>query len=149
MPALLQLCQTTAEVDDDTLQSQRIHLCQILQQRFPTTFDGSVMETKDEDLSTMQVDNHDSDEPVVVPHEQVQASLERSSNPTPSKPVPPQYYPKSLQDKYPILFAAKMDHEDILMTCARALDAATDVSLVREASEYLVEEVEPDTSGLG
>lgn len=30
------------------------------------------------------------------------------------------------------------------MTCSRALDAATDVSLVREAGTFLVEEVEPD-----
>ena len=41
-----------------------------------------------------------------------------------------------------------MQHEDILMTCARALDEKVDVSLVREAGTFLVEEVEPDTSDL-
>ena len=42
---------------------------------------------------------------------------------------------------YPLLVASIMPQEDILMTCARALDDARDVSLVREAAAYL-EEVE-------
>jgi A1 cistron-splicing factor AAR2 len=47
--------------------------------------------------------------------------------------------------RYPILFAAVQPHEDVLMTCARALEAAADVSLVREAAAYL-EQVEDQQS---
>jgi A1 cistron-splicing factor AAR2 len=51
---------------------------------------------------------------------------------------------KLLSKHYPLLLAA-MDSscgkEDIMMTCARALHDAVDVSLVREAAEYL-EDVE-------
>jgi hypothetical protein len=48
------------------------------------------------------------------------------------------------RSRYPILFAAVQPHEDVLMTCARALEAAADVSLVREAAAYL-EQVEGGT----
>jgi hypothetical protein len=46
-----------------------------------------------------------------------------------------------IRQRYPILAAAVLETEDILMTCARALDEAKDVSLVREAAAYL-EQVE-------
>ena len=53
-------------------------------------------------------------------------------------------YELNIRKRYPLLFAA-MDstsfREDVLMTCARALDVANDASLVREAAAYL-EEVE-------
>jgi AAR2 protein len=47
----------------------------------------------------------------------------------------------AIRQRYPILAAAVLDTEDIVMTCARALDEAKDVSLVREAAAYL-EQVE-------
>jgi AAR2 protein len=47
----------------------------------------------------------------------------------------------AIRQRYPILAAAVLETEDIVMTCARALDEAKDVSLVREAAAYL-EQVE-------
>jgi A1 cistron-splicing factor AAR2 len=43
------------------------------------------------------------------------------------------------------LFAAKAGnpHEDIFMTCARILESASDVSLVREAAAYLEQMEKP------
>ena len=49
--------------------------------------------------------------------------------------------PNDIRVRYPILSAAIMPTEDIVMTCARALDEQNDVSLVREAAAYL-EEIE-------
>ena len=82
----------------------------------------------------------DSDGPVVVDMKDVQASLARSSQspfPNPSRTS----LPCRVVEKYPLLVAAIQPHEDILMTCARALDEKQDVSLVREAAAYL-EEIE-------
>ena len=79
-------------------------------------------------------DHDDEDAPVVVSAEDVQASLARSY-PT------PQPIPSEIQTAYPLLVAAILPHEDILMACARILDDKRDVSLVREAAAYL-EQVE-------
>jgi len=91
-------------------------------------------------------DDDDEDAPLVVDADEVEASMVRSSemaklrrNTVDSEPQ----YDRNLREQYPLLFAA-MDAtstEDVLMTCARALDEANDVSLVREAAAYL-EEVE-------
>jgi A1 cistron-splicing factor AAR2 len=78
-----------------------------------------------------------------VASEEVQASLARSQGARLSTGIAfePVFMTTELQEAYPLLLAAVMPHEDILMTCARALDEATDVSLVREAAAYL-EQVE-------
>jgi len=91
-------------------------------------------------------DDDDEDAPVVVSSEEIEASVTRSSYPSDNSKssMVPEKYPPSMRRKYPMLFAAKMEHEDIMMTCARALDEASDVSLVREAGTFLVEEVEPE-----
>lgn len=81
--------------------------------------------------------NEEDDDPVVVSYEEVEASLQRSAKVVPSTST----YPKEHRSKYPLLFASMLAHEDILMTCARALDEKVDVSVVREAAAYL-EEVE-------
>jgi A1 cistron-splicing factor AAR2 len=83
-------------------------------------------------------DDDDEDAPVIVGTEEIQASLARSSNFTTSSRPP---LLLEIQKAYPLLFAAMMPQEDILMTCARALDEKSDVSLVREAAAYL-EQVE-------
>jgi hypothetical protein len=82
-------------------------------------------------------DDDDDDGPVVVASEDIQASKERSSGVS----NPRCDIPFEVQRDYPVLSAAVQDHEDIMMTCARALDEKKDVSLVREAAAYL-EEIE-------
>jgi AAR2 protein len=86
------------------------------------------------DFMTSDEDESDEDGPVVVSCEEVEASQSRT---TANQSVPSVHYPKEVRQRYPVLFAAMMPHEDILMTCARALDVASDVSLVREAADYL------------
>lgn len=88
-------------------------------------------------------DKPEDDGPVIVPTEEVEASMSRSS----LENLQTQKYSTG-QDKnhehrlsYPLLFAAMAPHEDIVMTCARILDAGNDVSLVREAAAFL-EDVE-------
>jgi hypothetical protein len=80
-------------------------------------------------------EDDDEDGPVMVAEEDIQASLERSSGAS----NPRNDIPFEVQSRYPLLLAAIQDHEDILMTCARALDEKKDVSLVREAAAYLEE----------
>lgn len=79
-------------------------------------------------------DNGDDDAPVVLTQDELSAAETRNAQ-----------YPSRDSDshlsRFPIQFAAMQPHEDVLMTCARALDQAQDVSLVREAAVYL-EEVE-------
>lgn len=99
-------------------------------------------------------DNDDEDGPVIIPFDEIQASMDRSSlSPPPPSPMDTtttsqrdtvQSERKAHGDKYPLLFAAMTiveEHEDVLMACARILDERLDVSLVREAAAYL-EEVE-------
>uniref|UniRef100_A0A7S4EKX1 Uncharacterized protein n=1 Tax=Pseudo-nitzschia australis TaxID=44445 RepID=A0A7S4EKX1_9STRA len=90
----------------------------------------------------------DEDGPVMVSSEEIEASLARSdcyaSNSLPAVAAAAATYAPSettaqLRKEYPLLAAAVMPHEDVLMTCARALDEQNDVSLVREAAAYLNE----------
>jgi len=78
----------------------------------------------------------DEDGPVIVDYDQIQASLARTSQ-TPKRQAVNQMHCK----EYPLLYAAMAPQEDEVMACARILDEAKDVSLVREAAAYL-EEVE-------
>ena len=86
-------------------------------------------------------EDSDSDAPVIVGVEEIQASMARSL----AVPAVDTDYAGSIsaevRTKFPLLVAAVQPHEDILMTCARALDSKLDVSLVREAAAYL-EQVE-------
>ena len=84
-------------------------------------------------------EDDDEDAPVVVSAEEVEASLARSSAAATSGTSPT--LSSEIQRAYPLLTAAILPHEDVLMTCARILDEKRDVSLVREAAAYL-EEVE-------
>ena len=97
------------------------------------------------DIELPIYDGDDDDGPVIVSEEDVEASLARSaatSRPMQaSSPMQMSKEDKSNRKKYPLIYAAMAPQEDIVMTCARVLDDATDVSLVREAAAYL-EEVE-------
>jgi hypothetical protein len=99
--------------------------------RFPTFFSDQLL---DPDCN-MEVEgvlfDDDDDGPIVVAEEEFSATMARSS------PLEALATPKDIQERYPLLVAAIQTHEDILMTCARALDEASDVSLVREAASYL------------
>jgi A1 cistron-splicing factor AAR2 len=102
-----------------------------------------INEQMDDDVK-MSDGESDSDNsgPVVVPSDEVQASFDRLSQQRGQHaPSNPTEYSKEEREAHPLLFAARMEHEDILMACARILDEANDVSLVREAAAYL-EEVE-------
>lgn len=80
----------------------------------------------------MNADMDDDEGPVIVSEEDVAASLARSSHIEGISASS-----QEIRKTYPLLVAAMQPHEDILMTCARALSDATDVSLVREAASYL------------
>jgi A1 cistron-splicing factor AAR2 len=87
---------------------------------------------------------NDEDGPVIVPSDEVEASISRSSlNAQYSQKYSGQMRKENEQHRqeYPLLFAAITPHEDVVMACARILEAGNDVSLVREAAAYL-EEVE-------
>lgn len=91
-------------------------------------------------------DEDDEDGPVVVASEDIEASMARSRVEVGSAAATPRdamaaAAAKTLRREYPLLAAAMMPSEDVLMTCARALEQKNDVSLVREAAAYL-EEVE-------
>ncbi len=107
-------------------------------------------------------DDDDEDGPVIVPYEEVQACIDRSSNQAQNATLSKENGSdkmttstdmnmntktndaKHTKEKYPFLYAATVatqSKEDILMTCARILDEQRDVTLVREAAAYL-EEIE-------
>lgn len=92
-------------------------------------------------------ESDDEDGPVIVSCDDVEASLARSC----VEAVQAQKFHRDQSNLsagnekhrqcYPLLFAAMSPQEDIVMTCARVLEEAKDVSLVRQAAAYL-EEVE-------
>lgn len=83
------------------------------------------------------------DGPAIVPYNEIEASLDRSSLLSNQKyfSMDKSARNRNLERVYPCLFAAKATNpqEDIFMTCARILESASDVSLVREAAAYLEE----------
>lgn len=100
--------------------------------------------------------NYDEDEedgPMMVPWEDVQASMERSQRENDALTKQDHIgIPNQVNDDrerhsgtYPLLFAAMREKEDVVMTCARILGDGNDVSLVREAAAYL-EQVEAKRS---
>ena len=93
------------------------------------------------DLVDDDDDKYYEDGPVVVDMSEVEESLNRTSQADERMKLTStqQNYDLALRTQFPILFSAMLPHEDVLMTCARALDEAKDVSLVREAADYLDE----------
>jgi AAR2 protein len=167
-PALQQLMATTKSFKAQcptTSESLQLHLStleSLLSNKFPLHFGNQDSEgLTDEisspirpwsatDMDTKEVeseDDDDSDGPVVVSIDEVESSLDRSlqlaqqqrmRHACPDATTGASC--KDLASRYPFLFAAmNIDTEDILMTCARILDEAVDVTLVREAAAYLQE----------
>jgi AAR2 protein len=82
-------------------------------------------------------DESDNDSgPVVIPLSEVQESQRRAGVTKMACGNSIVICP-AIREQYPLLMAAMQPYEDILMTCARALDEQVDVSLVREAAAYL------------
>ena len=105
---------------------------------------------KDSSNNNTDDDEDDDDGPVIIPYEDVEASLARSTllktiNQRQQLQVGEAQQRQQCK-KYPLLYAAMSSGEDEVMACARILDEARDVSLVREAASYL-EEVESIESG--
>lgn len=168
VPAIKRLCFTCSQIPDEHVMNSLSSLTVILSSRFPSIVESmeghlerpgtSVQEEQErsgedelyqtilvemdeeEHVADMRDGNDDDNGPVIVPSDEVGASMARSEE-TSRSIVPSVEYPDQDRESYRFLFAAKLDHEDILMACARVLDAANDVSLVREAAAYL-EEVE-------
>jgi hypothetical protein len=131
----------------------------VLENKFPQTFkiqelssrdhhdsnDNDHFSEDDDDDAMMMLgdddddDDDDEDGPVMVSVEEIEASLARSAETTNNNnnQRTSSSIPNEIQKAYPLLTAAVMPNEDILMTCARALDEKNDVSLVREAAAYL------------
>jgi len=166
VPSLLRLCSLCENSETQILRARSNELAQVVKIRFSlssTSYEPTpigIADSDDEDggsilessrqylLENQDTDGDDSDGPTVVPVEEVDASMARSVAATDSNYSAPSFVSEVEKRKetihrlmYPLLFAAKGDHEDILMTCARCLDEQVDVSLVREAAAYL-EQVE-------
>jgi hypothetical protein len=80
----------------------------------------------DEDL------DEESDPPVILTSDEIEAAMDRTKNTTPQKASD-----GGIRALYPLLFAATLEHEDVLMACARLLDESIDASLLREVTNYL------------
>jgi len=184
LPALKQLCSTCSKIQDGDQYHIGRKASEVLRRVFPNASGGNsnssnsindfeIIQDDNEQSSSFgggdcnvidinkitsddddDDDNDDEDGPVIIPFDEIQASMDRSSlSPPPPSPMDTtttsqrdtvQSERKAHGDKYPLLFAAMTiveEHEDVLMACARILDERLDVSLVREAAAYL-EEVE-------
>jgi hypothetical protein len=144
VPSLQRLISTLSRIDDEDLKLPLTRLVTLLGDRFPNQFgnlaaSGDYIGAETEDRIHVDSDSDDEDGPVVVSNEEVEASLGRASawSQQMGTPVKGSAYPESIRQQYPLIFAAMMPHEDVQMTCARALDNASDVSLVREAAAFL------------
>lgn len=123
VPVMKRLVSSLALSDNRELKDASISLSAIL----------SKFSDQDEQGPSIELDSDEDDRPVVVSMEDYKASMSRS--------IPPKSTQSNDEHKlrYPILFAAILPHEDVIMACARALDQQVDVSLVREAARYLQE----------
>lgn len=84
--------------------------------------------------------DEDDDGPVIIPYEDVEASIARTTlreNINQQQLLQVWNVQRQQCEKYPLLYAAMSSGEDEVMACARILDEARDVSLVREAAAYL------------
>ena len=146
IPAIERLCMRCKDQSYNfNLKSHALLLLKQLQKYVPgmELSDGNEQDPKAfNNLSIHENDEDEDDEdgPIVLSTDEINASLERSSNAkTFRSPINDE---KTIHaSKYPFLFASMVENEDILMTCARILDEKPDVTSVREAAAYL-EEVE-------
>ncbi len=155
IPAVQRLCiQCKDQSYNYSLKSHALELLKQLQSRIPDIdiSKGNYQPINGVNHMSLREDDDlddGEDGPVVIPIDEINASLERSSTIGQSKirlgdidRVKSMY-----ASKYPFLFASMMDDEDIIMTCARILDEKPDVTSVREAAAYL-EEVENSSNQL-
>ena len=152
VPSLQMLSRTLS--CETLLTQEAIEFGALLRERFPHhefASKGSTENVSGQSLDIVMVEvtadpdmEEGEDGPVVVPFPEVQAAtatVSATSHGNTHLPNSSIVISPVLRERYPILTAAVQAHEDIVMTCARALDEANDVSLVREAAAYL-EEVE-------
>ena len=160
LPSLKQLVSTLSGVqvlsEEDNHKDFSLALVNfrnLLNDRFPNQFgyNGNTAAVPKENIRDFDIDDvkmeteglEEEDEgPVVVSSDDMEASFARSSQlieqlRKQKHSSAEQAYPDNVRLQYPLVFAAMMPHEDAVMTCARALDEASDVSLVREAAAYL------------
>ncbi len=146
MPAVKRLCDLSRnQTENRALQIQADDLLQQLYSKISVSSYNNESEENPRDLDGImdECEGDDEDGPVVVPMDEITASMERTTSTTKEQ----NHFRRENNidrvhaSKYPFLFASMIDDEDILMTCARILDAKTDVTAVREAAAYL-EEVE-------
>ncbi len=129
-------------IDEDSM----IQFQRLLSNKFPSILvvddeqDDRLLESLSPGMDNDGYDDYsDDDTPVVVDMHDIEASFARSSEAKVRHGNDRYGLPVLVKEAYPLLVAAIQPHEDILMTCARALDEKKDVSLVREAAAYLEE----------
>eukprot|EP00934_Nitzschia_sp_Nitz4_P004292 Nitzschia sp. Nitz4//scaffold388_size11999//10383//11945//NITZ4_009006-RA/size11999-augustus-gene-0.2-mRNA-1//-1//CDS//3329549986//4282//frame0 len=144
IPSLQTFCQNLSKLSNKHVgfsEEDVASLQHTLTRCFPSMMIVVRESNDDDDDDDDQNDVEDDDGPVMVSSIDVQAAWDRAPPvPTTSTGVH-DALPASVLQTFPILVAAILPHEDILMTCARALDEKKDVSLVRQAACYL-EEIE-------
>jgi hypothetical protein len=133
LPSLQRLVSTLSRVIDQEITPAFARFQRLVIDRFPEHFHGGKNFVDSED--------EEEDGPIVVASDEVDAAFQRSCTDDSKASKTWEEIPVEIRQRYPFLFAAMAPNEDVVMTCARALDEATDVTLVREAAAYL-EEVE-------
>jgi hypothetical protein len=128
--ALQRLTSTLSATNDAHLSRVVAKLARIVASVMPTAEDPGTDMEMDRGIGS---DDDDEDEPLVVATDVYQASLQRIA----AFPSTEYSLHEDIRKKYPLLAAAMTPTEDIVMACARVLDMANDVSLVREAAHYL------------
>lgn len=131
LPAMERICKSMLQSGNQSLQREGEKLQTAASSLLPSS--GAALDEQIAASTIPMDDDSDEDGPVVVSAMEYEALLARTVDSQPEK--------RHHSQQYPLLFAAIQPHEDVLMTCARALDTHTDVSLVREAAAYL-EQVE-------
>jgi AAR2 protein len=139
-PAIDRLLNTLEASQDTMLHTQALNMKREASRLFSTFVDDHNCYAHDKGFNELKDDS--DEDPIVVSTEEYESMITSTSQSNYRKLE----YPNELRLKYPILFAAMQPHEDILMVCARALDSKSDVSLVREAADFLEQVV---ASGVG
>jgi AAR2 protein len=142
-----------AHFSDASVYQSEFHRCSNYNSPEAVVSEDGTGDFRVSDRIPCEIEDDDSDALVVVALEEVEESLARSrllftETLSLGSTGVLEHSREWLRDRYPFLLAA-MDSssykEDIVMTCARVLYDASDVSLVREAAAYL-EEVEAQST---
>jgi A1 cistron-splicing factor AAR2 len=138
LPAMLRLVRLLLASRYEILQQKAVTLRDTVSKLLPIDDDSKerARNYSEKEAAICSINLDDTDGPVVVSHEEYEASLAR-----PTIGINATNYPLEDCRRYPLLLGYMQPDEDVLMVCARILDTRPDVSLVREAAGYL-EEVE-------